>query len=72
MTIKLSSIVKELLTKLFPSPKSTVHERGKKGCTKYFLIPKCLRKNIKLKKEASCLRIVCKDKIIWAYVMDKI
>lgn len=52
--------------------RSTVYERGKNGHTKYFLIPKQLRENIQLKKEVSCMRIDCKEKIVWAYIMDKL
>ena len=53
------------------SIQSSVHERGKNGCTKYFLIPKALREDVKLKKEVSCLKVETEEKIVWAYIMDK-
>ncbi len=52
--------------------KSSIHERGREGCTKYFLIPKALRRGIKLKKEVACLKQESDKKVIWAYIMDKI
>ena len=51
---------------------ATITEKGRKGCTKYFLIPKKLREDIQLKKEASCVRIDCKEKMLWVYIMDKL
>ncbi len=50
---------------------SAIYERGKNGATKYFLIPKSLRKDTKLTKFVSCLKVDTKDKIIWTYFMDK-
>jgi hypothetical protein len=51
--------------------KTSVYEKGRKGSAKFFLIPKGLRKDIELQKEASCLRIVTKDKVMWSYFMDR-
>lgn len=50
---------------------STVYERGKNGATKYFLIPKLLRKDTLLTKSISCMKFDAEDKIIWAYFMEK-
>ena len=52
--------------------KSTIFERGKNGSSKYFLIPKALREGLKLGKEASCIRINSKDKVVLAYILNKI
>jgi len=46
-------------------------ERGKKGATKYFLIPKELRSKIKFNEPASCQRIDTKYKTIFVYIMSK-
>lgn len=43
----------------------------RKGSTKFFLIPKHLRKDVQLQKEVSCLRIASNEKVMWAYIMDK-
>lgn len=51
--------------------KSAVYEKGKKGNTKYFLVPKELRKDVKMQKKISCVKLDATDKIIWAFFMDK-
>jgi len=52
--------------------KTNISGRGKNEATKYFLIPKELRKGLKLKnKDAiSCQRIDTKEKTIFVYVVD--
>lgn len=52
--------------------RSTVFERGRKGCTKYLLIPKSLRKGFEAKKEVRCFRLENKDKAILAYIINKL
>jgi len=52
--------------------KSNVYEKGKNGNTKYLLIPKSIRENIKIGKEASCLKICSKNKVVLAYIMDNL
>ncbi len=49
---------------------SAIYERGKKGCTKYFLIPKPLRVGVNLKGRVSCLRHDSENKKIWTYIID--
>ena len=51
--------------------KTNIATRGKNNATKYFLIPKELRKEIKLKNEISCQKIETRTKTIFIYVMDK-
>ncbi|MBW2975431.1 hypothetical protein KY366_06950 [Candidatus Woesearchaeota archaeon] len=50
--------------------KASVYERGKKGCTKYFLIPRLLRKGVRIGKEARCLRFDSKDKMVFVYFVE--
>jgi len=49
-----------------------IAQRGKNEATKYFLIPKELRKNLKLGSSVSCQKIDMKTKAIFVYVVDKI
>lgn len=51
--------------------KTNISTRGKNGSTKYFLIPKDLRRNIDLNKEINCQKIDLKEKIIFIYSVDK-
>ncbi|MBN2422327.1 hypothetical protein JXB41_03805 [Candidatus Woesearchaeota archaeon] len=52
--------------------KSRISLRGKNEATKYFLIPRELRKEITTKKEVSCQKIKTKYKDIFIYIVDKI
>ena len=45
--------------------------RGQKEATQYFLIPKELRSNLKIRKNVSCQRISARDKEIFVYVVDQ-
>ena len=47
-------------------------QRGKRGATKYFLVPRTLRDNLKSKEKISCQRIETKSRIMFIYVVDKI
>jgi len=51
--------------------RANMAQRGKNDATKYFLVPKDLRNNLKFKGEASCQRIDTKTKTIFVYVLDK-
>jgi hypothetical protein len=51
--------------------KTKISTRGKNAATKYLLIPRSLRKNIKFDKEINCQKIELKEKIIFVYVVDK-
>lgn len=52
--------------------KANMSQRGKNEATKYFLVPKSLRKDLKFKSEVSCHRIDTKAKTIFVYVIDKL
>jgi len=45
--------------------------RGKHGATKYLLIPKCLRKNIKFKTDVICQKQENDKEIFFIYVIKK-
>ena len=60
-----------LIQEAHATTKATVHEKGKNGYTKFFLVPKDIREGINMKKEASCLKLDTKDKYMWVYFMDK-
>jgi hypothetical protein len=51
--------------------KATLLERGRKGSSKYWLIPKCLREGVMIPKETPCLKTESSDKIIYAFIVDK-
>ena len=52
--------------------KTNISQRGKNEATKYFLIPKELRKNMKFNAKTTCQKIEAKTKTIFVYVVDKI
>lgn len=51
--------------------KTGISSRGKNSVTKYFLIPKSLRKNLDYKCPVNCQKIETDDKVIFIYVVDK-
>ena len=51
--------------------KTNLSERGKNSATKYFLIPRQLRKNLKFNNDVACQKIETKSKVIFVYTMDK-
>ncbi|HLC84022.1 MAG TPA: hypothetical protein VJI69_09330 [Bacteroidia bacterium] len=51
---------------------SRISMRGKNEATKYFLIPKMLRKDLTYDGKVTCQKIENKDKILFVYVVDKI
>ena len=51
--------------------RANMAQRGKNEATKYFLIPKNLRKELKFNDEALCQKIETKSKVIFIYVIDK-
>ncbi|MBN2881041.1 hypothetical protein JXM83_03220 [Candidatus Woesearchaeota archaeon] len=54
------------------SAKTEICKRGKEGRTKYFLIPKNLRKRIKLQdKKIICQRLDVRNKTFFIYAVDK-
>jgi hypothetical protein len=50
---------------------TNISSRGKNSVTKYFLIPRNLRKDVDYKCPVSCQKIDTRDKIIFIYVVDK-
>jgi hypothetical protein len=51
---------------------SNIAQRGKNEATKYFLIPKELRKNMKINNQpVGCQLIETNSKLIFVYVVDK-
>ena len=51
--------------------KTNIASRGKNSATKYFLIPKKLRKNLKLSGEILCQKIETKTKVIFIFTVNK-
>jgi len=47
-----------------------ISTRGKNDATKYFLIPKDLRKNLRFDRSITCQKIDTKTKTIFVYVLD--
>ena len=52
--------------------KTNISQRGKNEATKYFLIPRELRRNLKFTAKTTCQKIESKTKTIFIYVIDKI
>ena len=52
--------------------KSRISLRGKNEATKYFLIPKEFREDIKKSREVQCQKIETKAKAIYVFYVDKI
>ena len=51
---------------------TNISQRGKNEATKYFLIPKDLRKGLKFNAKTKCQKIDTKTKTIFIYVVDRI
>lgn len=51
--------------------KTNVSMRGQRAATKYFLIPRDFRHNIKFNSEVSCHKLETKGKLIFIYTIDK-
>jgi hypothetical protein len=52
--------------------KTNIAMRGKNSATKYFLIPKELRKDLNFPGEVACQKIETKTKTIFIYSIDKL
>ncbi len=52
--------------------KTNLSQRGKNEATKYFLIPRDLRSNLKFNEKVKCQKLETDSKIIFVYVVDKI
>ena len=61
-----------LFTEKVSDIKTNIACRGKNAATKYFLIPREFRRNLKFDdNEISCQKIETKSKIMFVYVIDK-
>ena len=52
--------------------KTNLSQRGKNEATKYFLIPRELRSNLKFNEKVKCQKLETDAKIVFVYVVDKI
>jgi hypothetical protein len=52
--------------------KTNLSQRGKNEATKYFLIPRELRSNLKFNEKVKCQKMETDSKIVFIYVVDKI
>ncbi len=52
--------------------KSNLSQRGTNEATKYFLIPRELRNNLKLDEEVKCQKIETDTRTIFVFVMNKV
>ncbi len=53
-----------------PNIKSNISLRGKNEATKYFLIPKELRKDLKFNTKVTCQKIQADTKTVFIYIVD--
>lgn len=51
---------------------TNISQRGKNEATKYFLIPRILRNNLKYNRKVGCKKMETKNKTIFIYIIDKI
>jgi len=52
--------------------KTNLSQRGTNEATKYFLIPRELRENLKFDEKVKCQRVETGQRIVFVYVVDKI
>ncbi|MBN1175569.1 hypothetical protein JXA48_02915 [Candidatus Woesearchaeota archaeon] len=60
-----------LFTERVANIDANISSRGKNSATKYFLIPRQLRKNLDYFQPVGCQKIETGDKVIFIYVVDK-
>lgn len=60
-----------LFTENVAEIRTNISQRGKNEATKYFLIPRELRKNMDFRWPVSCQRLDTNEKIIFIYVIDR-
>ena len=60
-----------LFTERIAEFETNISSRGKNSVTKYFLIPRNLRKTVDYRCPVNCQQIDTKDKMIFIYVVDK-
>ena len=51
--------------------KTNISMRGSAAATKYFLIPRELRYNLRFSSQVACQKIETKNKVIFVYIIDK-
>ncbi|MFC1691809.1 hypothetical protein ACFL0W_06545, partial [Nanoarchaeota archaeon] len=61
-----------LFSERIANVKANLSQRGRNEATKYFLVPRELRKDLKFNGEVKCQRIDANGKVIFVYVVDKI
>lgn len=52
--------------------KANLSQRGKNDATKYFLVPRELRKDLKFNGPVNCQRMDTKTQTVFIYVIDKL
>ena len=52
--------------------KTNLSQRGTNEATKYFLIPRELRKNLKFNEQVKCQKIETNTRMIFVFVVDKL
>lgn len=52
--------------------KTNLSQRGKNEATKYFLVPRNLRVNLKFNEKVKCQKLETDTKIIFVYVVNKL
>ena len=60
-----------LITENAAEVQTNISQRGKNEATKYFLIPRQLRKGFKFNNATSCQRMDLGNKVIFFYVINK-
>ena len=60
-----------LFTENVAEIRTNISQRGKNEATKYFLIPRELRKGLDFRSPVSCQKFETNDKTIFIYVLDK-
>lgn len=51
---------------------TTLSTRGKNDSTKYFLVPRDLRQNLKFSDTVKCQKLETDSKILFIYIVDKL
>lgn len=51
--------------------KANISQRGRNSATKYFLIPKEMRKGMKFTEDVSCVKLDMKGRAIFIYTIKK-
>ena len=60
-----------LFSENISSIRTGISQRGKNESTKYFLIPRTLRKDLNFNSDVHCLKVDTKTKFAYIYLVDK-